>query len=101
MNIFSFSGGGRGRDAVARDLKRPKPSGTTTVIYESSDALIVHRTDPAIGEWCEYVTTSEPKLLSAAAHIDGTDTEAFKTIAPKDQDCLDVVAFAGTLKSTP
>ncbi len=54
-----------------------------------------------LGEYCEYVTTSEPKLVSASAHVDGMDPAGFKAIAPKDQDCLDMVAFAATLKSTP
>jgi hypothetical protein len=101
MNVFSFSRGGRSVTEIARDLVTPKPGGTTTVLYETADAVIVHRSDATIGEWCEYVTSSEPKLVSVAALASGADPAAFMTVAPKDQDCLDIVAFAKTLRATP
>jgi hypothetical protein len=98
MNVFAFSRGGRSAADIAREMRGKKPG---TILFDSGDALVVHRSDPELGEYCEYVTTSEPKLVSVAVHVDGTDPAGFKAIAPKDQDCLDVVAFAATLRSTP
>jgi hypothetical protein len=95
---FSFGGGGRPVSDIAADLRK-KPG--AKLLYDTPNAVIIHRSDPAIGEWCEYVTGSAAKLMSASVYAEGTDPQMFKAIAPQDQDCFDIVAFAATLVTTP
>ena len=70
MKIFAFGRGGRTVSEMASDIRKKNPE-TATVLYDTPDALIVHRSDPALGEYCELVTSSAPKLTSVFAHQDG------------------------------
>lgn len=98
--VFAFSKGGNTARRMADDLRKKVTPGSS-ILYDAGDTIVVHRSDPKLGEYCEMVASTAPGYTTISEYIPGMDPATFKTIAPQDQDCLDVVAFATTLETTP
>ncbi|MBI5536075.1 MAG: hypothetical protein HY898_25365 [Deltaproteobacteria bacterium] len=96
--LGAFSAGGRSLSEMASDLKR-QTRGGGSVVHEDDKALVVHRTDPVLGGYCEYVAQSDARdLRSVVVMPEGIDPAVGKALALRDSDCLQVVAFSRTLR---